>query len=100
MATYVMLMKMGSGGAGVDDEPIADAIADGAPESNKLVESYGGKVIGNYMTMGQYDFVSMVEFPDDESCARVALQFKDFGVVTETMRAFPEDEWPAISKGM
>ena len=100
MATYVMLLKMGSGGAGVDDEPITEAIAEGAPESHKLVESYGGKVIGNYMIMGQYDFVSIVEFPDDESCARVALQLKDFGVGTETMRAFPEDEWPNIAKGI
>ena len=100
MATYVMLLKMGSGGAGVDDEPIAAAIAEGAPESHKLIESHGGKVIGNYMSMGQYDFVSIVEFPNDEACARVALQLKDFGVVTETMRAFPEDEWPDIAKGM
>ena len=99
MATYVMLMKMGAGGAGVDDEPITEAISEGAPEANKMVESYGGKVIGNYMTMGQYDFLSIVEFPDDESCARAALKFREFGGSTETMRAFPEREWPAIAKG-
>jgi hypothetical protein len=29
MATYVMLMKMGSSGAGVDDEPITEAISGG-----------------------------------------------------------------------
>ncbi len=43
MPTYVMLMKMESGGAGVDDEPITEAIAEGAPESHKMIESFGGK---------------------------------------------------------
>ena len=43
MPTYVMLMKMESGGAGVDDEPITEAISEGAPESHKMIESFGGK---------------------------------------------------------
>jgi len=99
MATYVMLLKMGAGGAGVDDEPITEAISEGAPEANKMLESFGGKVIENYMTMGQYDFISIVEFPDDESCARAALKTREFGASTETMRAFTESEWPGIAKG-
>ena len=100
MATYLMLIKMGGGGAGVEDESIADAISEGAPESRKVIESFGGKVIGTYMTMGQYDFAAIVEFPNDESCARAALKLHDFGGSTETLRAFPESEWPAIAKGM
>ncbi len=99
MPTYVMLMKMESGGAGVDDEPITEAIAEGAPESHKMIESFGGKVKGLYMTMGQYDFLAIMEFPDDESCARAALKSREFGGSTETMRAFPESEWPAIAQG-
>ncbi len=99
MSTYLMLMKMGAGGAGVDNESITDAISEGAPEARKLVESFGGKVNGIYITMGQYDFAAIVEFPNDESCARAALKLREFGDSTETMRAFPESEWPGIAKG-
>ena len=99
MNTYLMLMNMGSGGAGVDAEPISDAIAGGAPEARKMIESYGGKVVGIYMTMGQYDFASIVEFPDDESAARAAMKSRELGGSTETMRAFPESEWPALAAG-
>ena len=53
MATFLMLMKIGSGGAGVDNESITDAISEGAPEARKMIESFGGKMIANYLTMGQ-----------------------------------------------
>ena len=98
MATYLMLMKMGGGGAGVDDESIIEAISEGAPEARKMVASFGGKVVESYLTMGQYDFAIIVEFPDDESCARTALTMQNLGGSTETLRAFPESEWPAIAK--
>jgi uncharacterized protein with GYD domain len=99
MATYLMLMKMGGGGSGVDSEPIEEAIAGGAPEARKMMESYGGKVIEIYMTMGQYDFATVVEFPDDESAARAAMKSRMLGGATETMRAFPETDWPGLAAG-
>ncbi|MDP6348312.1 MAG: GYD domain-containing protein [Chloroflexota bacterium] len=99
MGTYLMLMKMGSEGSGVDAEPIEEAIAGGAPEARKMIESYGGKVVGIYMTMGQYDFASIVEFPDDESAARAAMKSRMLGGATETLRAFPESEWPGLAAG-
>lgn len=99
MATFLMLMKIGSGGAGVDNESITDAISEGAPEARKMIESFGGKMIANYLTMGQYDFAMIAEFPDDESAARAALRARDFGGSVETLRAFPESEWPALASG-
>jgi uncharacterized protein with GYD domain len=100
MGTYLMLMKMGGGGAGVDIEPIEQAIAGGAPEARKMIESYGGKVVEIYMTMGQYDFATIVEFPNDESAARAAMKSRALGGATETMRAFPESEWSALATGV
>jgi len=51
------------------------------------------------MTMGQYDFASIVEFPDDESAARAAMKSRMLGGATETLRAFPESEWPGLAAG-
>ena len=93
-------MKMGGGGAGVDNESITEAISGGAPEARKMIESFGGKVIGNYLTMGRYDFVLLVDLPDAESAARVSMKLHEFGGSIETLRAFPESEWPAIARGM
>ena len=49
--------------------------------------------------MGQYDGVLIAEFPDDVSCARAMLALRNTGGVTETMRAFPERQWPEIAGG-
>ena len=41
----------------------------------------------------------IAEVPDDESAARAALRARDFGGSVETLRAFPESEWPALASG-
>jgi len=50
-----------------------------------------------YLTMGQYDIVGVIEAPDDETMAKVALALGALGNFrTETMRAFSEEEYRAI----
>jgi uncharacterized protein with GYD domain len=44
-------------------------LPDRAEQVGKRVEQAGGKVLGNYMTMGRFDQVSVVEAPDDETAA-------------------------------
>jgi uncharacterized protein with GYD domain len=97
MATYVMLWKFGGSGAGTDSEPVTEAIAQGAPASHALVEKHGGKIVEIYLTMGQYDGVAIVEFPDDTACAQAMLEMSAFGGSSETLRAFPESEWPKLA---
>lgn len=54
----------------------------------------GGKFIGFYLTMGQYDAVFISEGPDDETVAKILLATGAQGNVrTETLRAFPEEEY-------
>jgi len=36
-------------------------------EQRTAVEKAGGKLLGFYYTMGEYDFVSIVESPSDEA---------------------------------
>ncbi len=49
------------------------------------------------MAMGQYDAVVVSEAPDDETVAKLVLMIGGQGAVrTETLRAFPEDEYREI----
>jgi uncharacterized protein with GYD domain len=63
----------------------------------QLVESVGGEVKGFYMVTGQYDLVVIIEAPNDEAVAKVSLATASKGSIkTETLRAFPEDEYRKI----
>jgi len=63
----------------------------------KGVEAAGGKVDAFYLTMGRYDMVIIVEAPSDEAAAAVLLSVGRLGNVhTETLKAFPEDQYRDI----
>lgn len=38
------------------------------------IENLGVKVLGQYATLGQYDFVHVIEAPDNETVARVSME--------------------------
>jgi uncharacterized protein with GYD domain len=44
-----------------------------SPDANKVMKSLGAKTYTNYFTMGRYDFVSIIEAPDDEAMMKVLL---------------------------
>ncbi|TML79408.1 MAG: GYD domain-containing protein [Actinobacteria bacterium] len=53
----------------------------------------GVKIVGHYLTMGQYDQIVICDAPDDETVAKVTLLVAGRGnVATETVRAFTMDE--------
>lgn len=88
MATYVTLITWTDQGrkevATLPDR--IDAVA-------KRVAEAGGKVIGNFITMGRFDQVAIVEAPDDETAAKLALVVAGRGnAITETLRGFSTDE--------
>jgi uncharacterized protein with GYD domain len=57
----------------------------------------GGQLKAFYLTMGRYDAVVVSEAPDDETATRFALATGARGFVrTETLRAYPEDEYRKI----
>ena len=63
----------------------------------RLVKSAGGEVKGFYMVTGQYDMVTIVEAPNDDVVARIALATASKGSLNgETLRAFTEDEYRKI----
>jgi uncharacterized protein with GYD domain len=63
----------------------------------ELTASVGGEFVAFYLTFGQYDFVYIAEYPDDEAAAHVALTYGMTGVgETETLRAFTEEEYREV----
>ena len=88
MATYVVLLKF--------TEQAKQNIRDtsGLDRAKQAVQAMGAQWKGWYMTFGQYDAVVIIEAPDDETAARIALaQGSAGGVVSESLRAFTEDEF-------
>jgi uncharacterized protein with GYD domain len=72
-----------------------------APERFKqgvqAFEQMGGKVLGFYLTMGEYDYVSIGEAPSDEVVATFALALGALGNVrTKTLKAFSTEEFAEI----
>ncbi len=59
----------------------------------KAAESIGGKVIGFYATMGEYDYISIGEAPNDEVYMTFLLGLGAQGYVrTKTLKAFTNEE--------
>ncbi len=65
----------------------------------KGAEKIGGKVIGVYAVTGEYDYVTIGEFPSDEIAMTFALALGSLGNVrTTTLRAYIKEEFAAMVK--
>ena len=64
-----------------------------------LVESMGGKLHSIHWTLGQYDLVAIVEAPDDQTAAALAVKTASLGNIRAmTMPAFGMAEIEKIIK--
>ena len=62
-------------------------------EVNKEVEQIGAKVVAQYATLGQFDFVTIVEAPDEKTMAKVSVELGSRGTMSsQTMAAMPSEE--------
>ncbi|MBA2505475.1 MAG: GYD domain-containing protein [Thermoleophilaceae bacterium] len=65
-------------------------------EVNKEVEQLGAEVKAQWATLGQYDFVNVIEAPDEQTIARVSLELGSRGTAKyESMTAIPVDDFIA-----
>jgi len=90
--TYIGLMKLTEQGI-KEIKSAPQRIA----ENVKKLEAMGGKLVGMYVVMGEYDYVGIAEAPNDE----VALTFllglgADGQVRTTTLKAFSTDQFMEI----
>jgi uncharacterized protein with GYD domain len=61
----------------------------------------GVKVIANVITMGQYDVVTVLEAPNDESVAKMIGMLLQRGyVTTQSMRGFTVDEFRQVTASL
>lgn len=96
MPTYIVLQEYTQQGIeNIEDSP------ERLDDAKALAESMGCEVKGFYLTFGDYDMVVVMEAPDDETAAQLALTVGKGGAVsTETLKAFPEDEYRDIIAGL
>jgi uncharacterized protein with GYD domain len=92
MSTYVSLIKFTDQGIRNAKDTVQRA---GAFRSD--LERRGGKLVSIYWTQGQYDIVTTIEAPDDQTAMAALLAVAGLGNVrTETLRAFTENDMTAI----
>ena len=91
MATYIMLSKLTPEGVStIKNNPQR------IREFNKELEQLGASVKAQWSTLGRFDFVNVVEAPDDVTMARVSLELGSRGTATyETLVAIPVDDFIA-----
>ena len=88
MPHYISLMRWTTAGrAGLP------AWRDRVEDGERLIEESGGKLVGVWVTLGQYDVVEVFEAPDDETALEIVTKLgAGGGEDTETLRAFTREE--------
>lgn len=76
MATYVLLTTLTPEG-----RQTLHKNPDRLVEVNKEVEQFGCKVVAQYAVLGSYDFVSVIEAPDNETAAHLSVDLGSRGTV-------------------
>ena len=65
-------------------------------EVNKEVEEMGVKILAQYVALGQFDFINILDAPDNQTIARVATELGARGTLqTNTLAAMTLDEYIA-----
>jgi len=88
MAIYVMLTTLtGEGRKALKSNPQR------IKEVNREVEAMGVKILAQYATLGPYDFINVLEAPDNSTISKVAVELGSRGTLQSmTMAAMTIDE--------
>ena len=89
MATFLMLSTLGPEGmATLRQSPHR------LKEVNTEVEAMGARVLSQWALLGQYDFATILEAPDEKTITKVAVALGARGTLkTKTLIAVPIDEF-------
>lgn len=91
MATYILLSNLTDEGAKTIKKNPGRI-----KEVNAELEAMGVKVVAQYATLGAYDFVNVVEAPDNLTVARVSAELASRGSIKiTTLPAMDIDEFIA-----
>lgn len=89
MATFVLLTRLtDEGAATIKSNPGR------IREVNREIEQMGARVVNQWAVLGPYDFVNVVEAPDNATIARVSAELSSRGTIrVMTLPAIPIDEF-------
>ncbi|HLM31007.1 MAG TPA: GYD domain-containing protein [Solirubrobacterales bacterium] len=89
MPTYIMLTRLTSDGVKtLKDNPTR------VHEVNREVEQLGVRVVNQWATLGEYDFVTVVDAPDETTMAKLSVEMGSRGtVMNETLTAIDAQEF-------
>jgi uncharacterized protein with GYD domain len=89
MPTFVMLSTLGPDGAATLREN-----PQRLKQVNREVEEMGGRVLHQYALLGQWDFLNIIEAPDEVTMTQIATVLTARGTVkTRTLTAVDIDEF-------
>lgn len=89
MPTYIMLSTLSPEGVQtIKNNPAR------IREVNREVEQLGATVKAQWAVLGQFDFVNVIEAPDEKTISRVSLELGSRGTAKyETLVAIPIDDF-------
>jgi uncharacterized protein with GYD domain len=95
MATYIMLSTLTD-----DGRKTLKSNPSRIKEVNKEIEGMGAKVVAQYAVLGPYDFINVVEAPDNSTIAKISVELGSRGTVQFlTMPALPIDDFIKTLRG-
>lgn len=95
MPTYILLSSLNPGGL----ETLKER-PERLKEVNAEIERMGAKIIAQYAVLGPYDFVNILEAPDEKTIAKISVTMGARGTVRiQTLTAMDVDEFVSALKG-
>tara|TARA_B100001971_G_C17931889_1_gene403142 strand:- start:330 stop:620 length:291 start_codon:yes stop_codon:yes gene_type:complete len=92
MPTYIMLSTLTDEG-----RKTVKMRPERIKEVNDEIEKMGAKVLEQYAVLGEYDFVNILEAPDNETISKVSIELGARGTIQlVTLAAMPIDELAGI----
>lgn len=93
MVVFVRLHRLTSKGAAKMKD-----LKSSLDEYRELQEEMGVKVLASYACLGEYDFVSVIDAPDDETVFKLSAVIGEKGIIsTVTMRAIKTEDFVKIA---
>ncbi len=89
MSTFIMLSRLTPEGVQtIKNNPQR------IKEVNNEIEQLGAEVKAQWATLGQFDFVNVIEAPDEQTMARISLELGSRGTAKyESLPAIPVDDF-------
>lgn len=89
MTTYIRLVRLTDEGRKLVKE--GRSVFEGA---SRIFEEQGGRIVSAWGTLGSYDFIAVVEAPDDATMMKISALVASGGVLSaDTLPAVPMQDF-------